>query len=281
MIDRKVALITGASSGVGQSTARLLSENNYSVYGTSREPAKAGTLPGVEIVPLDVRSDESVRVCVDAVMSRAGRVDVLINNAGYELAGALEELSLDEARVQFETNFFGVVRMINSVLPVMRRQNSGRIVNVGSLSGVSAIPFLGMYSATKFALEGYSEALRQELKPFNIHVSLTEAGFLNTPMMSHRQVAVNPIAAYDTWRSRALMSIRSQEENAPGAELVARTLFAIVSSTRPRLRYLIGPQAKSVARLRRFLPAPLFESGVRRTFSLDKDSDVSSTTPGA
>src|SRR5215467_11123678 len=124
------------------------------------------------MLPLDVRADNSVRACVDAVFSRMGRLDVLINNAGYELAGALEELSAEEARAQFETNFFGVVRMVDAVLPLMRRQNRGQIISVGSLSGVSAIPFLGIYSASKFALEGYSEALRHEVKPFNIQVSL-------------------------------------------------------------------------------------------------------------
>ena len=128
----------------------------------------------------------------------------LINNAGYELAGALEELSSEEARAQFETNFFGVVRMVNAVLPHMRQQRRGHIINVSSLTGLTAIPFLGIYSASKFALEGYTEALRQEVKPFNIQVSLTEAGFLRTPMMNHRQVGARRMTEYDPWRQRAL-----------------------------------------------------------------------------
>jgi len=238
--------------------------------GTSRNPAQAEGIPGVEMLPLDVRADDSVRACVAAVSSRGGRLDVLINNAGHELAGALEELSADEARAQFETNFFGVVRMVNAVLPMMRRQKRGHIINVGSLSGLSPIPFLGIYSASKFALEGYTEALRHEVKPFNIHVSLTEAGFLKTPMMNHRQVGANRITDYDPWRQRALAAIQANEERAPGPDLVAETLLRIVSSRSPRLRYLIGQQATSIARLRRFLPAALFEQGVRRTFSLDR-----------
>jgi short-subunit dehydrogenase len=129
------------------------------------------------MLPLDVRAEDSVRECVEAVMNRSGRLDVVINNAGYELAGAVEELSSEEARAQFETNFFGVVRMVNAVLPRMRQQQRGHIINVSSLSGLTAIPFLGIYSASKFALEGYPEALRQEVKPFNIQVSLTEAVF--------------------------------------------------------------------------------------------------------
>ena len=196
MSDQRVVLITGASSGVGQSTARLLSRRNYKVFGTSRSPASAEPNPGVEMLPLEVRADDSVRACVDAVSSRGGRIDVLINNAGYELAGALEELTAEEIRAQFETNFFGVVRMVNAVLPTMRRQKQGHIINVSSLAGVAPIPFLGMYSATKFALEGYTEALRHELKPFNIQVSMTEAWFLKTPMMRNRQTATNRITEY-------------------------------------------------------------------------------------
>ncbi len=271
MSDQKVVLITGASSGVGQSTARLLSQHGYRVVGTSRNPVSAEPIPSVEMLALDVRADDSVRGCVDAVFSRAGRLDVLINNAGYELAGALEELSAEEARDQFEANFFGVVRMVNAVLPYMRQQARGHIINVSSLSGLSAIPFLGIYSASKFALEGYTEALRHEVKPFNIQVALTEAGFLRTPMMHHRQVAANRLTHYDLWRERALKAIRASEEKGPGPELVAQTLFQIVSSPTPRLRHLIGRQAKSIARLRRFLPAGLYEQGVRSTFSLDRN----------
>src|SRR5262245_42134787 len=189
MDDQKVVLITGASSGVGQSTARLLSQSGYRVFGTSRNPAAAKAIPDVQMFALDVRSDASVSACVTAVANQAGRIDVLVNNADYEMAGALEETSLEETKAQFETNFFGVVRIVQAVLPSMRRQKEGRIINVSSLSGVSSIPFMGIYSASKFALEGYTEALRMELRPFNIHVSLTEAGFLKTPMVDKRQGA--------------------------------------------------------------------------------------------
>src|SRR5215510_11032124 len=165
MTDERVVLITGASSGVGRSTAGLLSQRGYRVFGTSRHPGAAGPTPAVELLPLDVRADDSVRQCVEAVVNRTGRLDVLINNAGYELAGALEELSSEEARAQFETNFFGVVRMVNAALPLMRKQKHGHIVNVSSLTGLTAIPFLGIYYASKFALEGYTEALRHEVRP--------------------------------------------------------------------------------------------------------------------
>jgi len=133
-----------------------------------------------------------------------------------------------------------------------------------------ATPFMGIYSASKFALEGYTEALRRELKPFGIHVSLTEAGFLKTPMMNNRQIGAHRMTEYDPWRQRALSAIRASEQKAPGPELVADVLLEIMSSPTQRLRYLIGQQAKSVARLRRFLPAGMFEQGVRRSFSLDR-----------
>ena len=144
--NQKVILITGASSGVGQSTARLLSQKGYKIFGTTRNPASAEAIPDVEMMPLDVRSDDSVAACVKAVADEAGRIDVLVNNAAYELAGAIEEISIDEAKAQFETNFFGIVRMVQAILPSMRQHRQGQIINVSSLSGVSS-PFMGIYSA--------------------------------------------------------------------------------------------------------------------------------------
>src|SRR5262249_26434893 len=155
---------------------------------------------------------------------------------------------------QFETNFFGVVRMVNAVLPVMREQRAGQIINISSLVGLSPAPFLGIYSASKFALEGYTEALRHEAKPFNIHVSLVEAGLLKTELQHHRQLAARRIDAYNPWRQRALDAIHTAEEKAPGPELVAATVRQIVERDAPRLRYRIGGQARWVTLLRRFLP---------------------------
>lgn len=270
MSAQRVVLITGASSGAGQSTARLLSQRGYQVFGTSRNPAVAELIPDVEMLALDVRADDSVGPCLDAVTRMAGRLDVLVNNAGYELAGAWEEISVDEAKAQFETNFFGIVRMVKAVLPVMRRQKHGQIITISSLSGISPIPFMGIYSASKFAVEGYTEALRHELKPFGIHVSLIEPGFLHTPMMSHRQVTAERIADYDPWRQRAFDAIRAYEEKGPGPVLVAETVLRIAASKAPRLRYLTGRQARVVTGLRRFLPAGAFEKGARSTFRLDR-----------
>jgi NAD(P)-dependent dehydrogenase (short-subunit alcohol dehydrogenase family) len=269
MSNQKVVLITGASSGAGQATARLLSQKGYQVFGTSRKPSSAEPIPNVEMLVLDVRDDDAVTACVKTVSDQVGHLDVLVNNAGYELAGALEELSLDEAKAQFETNFFGMVRMVKAVLPLMRHQKGGQIINISSLAGLTPIPFMGIYSASKFAVEGYTEALRLEVKPFNIHVSQIEAGFLKTPMMNNRQMATERISVYEPWRQRALDAIRAYEGKGPGPELVAETVLKIIASNRPRLRYVIGQQAKLVSRLRRFLPEGAFEKGSRSTFRLD------------
>src|SRR5262249_53019911 len=182
MSNQKVVLITGASSGVGQSTARLLSQKGYKVFGTSRNPSGAEAIPAVEMLALDVRSDASVSACVTAIVNQVGRVDVLVNNDAYDLAGALEVISLEEAKAQFETNFCGVVRMVTAVLPSMRQQRRGHIINVSSLSGVTSIPYMGIYSASKFAVEGYTEALPLEVQPFNIQISLEETECLKYAM---------------------------------------------------------------------------------------------------
>jgi NAD(P)-dependent dehydrogenase (short-subunit alcohol dehydrogenase family) len=265
----KVVLITGASSGVGQATARLLSEKGCRVFGTSRNPSRAQATSDIEMLTLDVCDDDSVVACVKTVSDRVGRLDVLVNNAGYELAGALEELSLEEAKAQFETNFFGMIRMVKAVMPLMRQQKGGQIINISSLAGLTTIPFMGIYSASKFAVESYTEALRLEVRPFNIHVSQIEPGFLKTPMMNHRQTAAGQISAYEPWRQRALAAIREYEEKGPGPDLVARTVLKIMTSEAPRLRYVTGRQAKFVSGLRRFLPEPAFEMGIRRNFRLD------------
>ncbi len=270
MSNQKVVLITGASSGVGQSTAQLLSEKGYRVFGTSRNPAGAEATSGVEMLALDVRSEDSVAACVNTVFKAAGSIDVLVNNAGYELAGALEEIPLAEARAQFETNFFGVVKMVCAVLPSMRQRKHGRIINVSSFAGISSIPFMGFYSASKFALEGYTGALRMEVSPFNIHVSLAEPAFLKTPMTDHRQVSKAQLQEYGPWRQRAFNAFRDLEQKAPGPESVAKAILKIISSNRPRLHYLIGSQAKILSGLQRFLPEGAYERGKRSTFGLKK-----------
>jgi short-subunit dehydrogenase len=179
---------------------------------------------------------------------------------------------MEEAKAQFETNFFGVVRMTKAVLPFLRRQKQGQVINISSLSGLAPIPFMGMYSASKFAVEGYTEALRLEVKPLNIHVSQIEVGFLKSPMMDKRQVTAERIGDYELWRQRAFKAIRDAEEKGLRPERVAEAVSKIMASPAPRLRYVIGGQANVVSRLRRFFPERAFEMGARSTFRLDRDT---------
>jgi len=269
MSEKKIVLITGVSSGIGQATARLLAKRGFTVFGTSRNPSSIEAMSGVEVLPLDVRSDESVNACVNTLLKKAGRMEILVNNAGYVLGGAIEEATLEQAKAQFETNFFGIVQMVKVVLPIMRKQGSGQIINISSGVGLASLPFVGFYSASKFALEGYSEALRHEVKPFHIRVSLVEPGFIKTNLQRNTQYGIDQISEYDSWRQRASEAARQYEEKAPEPTLVAECVLHIIESKSPRLRYTVGKEAARILRLRRFLPESLFEKGTRRFLHLD------------
>lgn len=269
MPEQKVALITGASSGNGRAIARLLGQRGFQVFGTSRNPSAFEAMSQVEVLPLDVRLDESVKGCVDAVLKRAGRIEILVNNAGYVLGGAIEEATLEQAKAQFETNFFGIVQLVKVVLPIMRRQGNGQIINISSAAGLASLPFVGFYSASKFALEGYTEALRHEVKPFHIRVSLVEPGFIKTNLLSNTQYGNDQISEYDSWRQRASEAARQYMERAPEPTMVAECVLRVIESKSPRLRYTVGKEAGRISRLRRFLPESLFEKGTRSFFHLD------------
>ncbi len=260
-------LVTGASSGIGQATARLLAERGFTVFGTARKPERAQS-QGVTMVALDVRSDESVRACVEHVVAKAGRVDVLVNNAGYAVTGAAEETSVDEAKAQLETNFFGAVRMVNAVLPGMRAARAGKIINISSLAGNTAIPFSAFYSASKFALEGYSESLWYEVRPLGISVSLVEPGFVNTPIGEASPVAAQPLPAYDATRKRMLAKFGQSLAGGIPPEQVARRVLQIVENKAPGLRYRVGAQATWLPRLRNVVPWKVYAAGVRKTFAV-------------
>jgi short-subunit dehydrogenase len=260
-------LVTGASSGIGQATARLLAERGFTVFGTARKP-KSTQSQGVTMVALDVRSDESVRACVAQVVAKAGRVDVLVNNAGYAVTGAAEETSVEEAKAQFETNFFGIVRMVNAVLPGMRAAGAGKIINISSLAGNTAIPFSAFYSATKFAVEGYSEALWYELAPFGINVSLVEPSFVNTPIGEASPVAAHRLPAYDATRKSMLSAFGRSLATGIAPEEVARCVIKIVEHRSPGLRYRVGTQGTWLPRLRNVVPWKVYAAGVRKTFAV-------------
>ena len=214
-IKARIALVTGASSGIGEATAERLAQAGYKVYGTSRRGAQAGKRT-FEMLPLDVTSNESVEAAVSEVMLRHGRIDLLVNNAGFGVAPAgAEESSLDQARSIFETNFFGLVRMTRAVLPHMRRQGSGRIINIGSVLGFLPMPYGALYAATKHAVEGYSESLDHELRTRGIRVSVIEPAYTKTPFDAN---FMQPDAKLDEYREARAGVIRRVNEVMATAE---------------------------------------------------------------
>ena len=241
-----MVLVTGASTGIGASCAAFLQTKGFRVYGGSRSAVSAA---GVEPLTLDVADDGSVARAIETILAREGRLDVLVNNAGFGIAGAIEDTSMDEARAQFEVNFFGVLRMCRAVLPGMRQRKSGYIVNIGSIGGLIAIPFQGFYSASKFALEGFSESLRIEVRPFGIQVVLVEPGDHRTAFTQNRRATRGSAAgsAYRDRFERAIARMASDEQGGPSPEGIAKLLHGILENPQPRLRYTVGPAAQRLA----------------------------------
>jgi NAD(P)-dependent dehydrogenase (short-subunit alcohol dehydrogenase family) len=269
MTEARVVLVTGVSSGIGEATAALLSENGFVVFGTMRRPDEsAGRLPGVKLVALDVCDEESVHACVQSVLARAGRIDALVNNAGLLLAGSLEETSLEESRQIFETNFFGVVRMCSAVLPLLRRQNGGRIVNISSVLGFLAAPYLGAYAASKHAIEGYTETLDHEVRQFGIRALLVEPGFTRTNLGRNSAVIRHPLTAYEGERNRALQSVNESIAKGDDPALVASTVLKALTSAKPSLRYPVGREARILSLLKKYAPSGLLDKGLRKQFGL-------------
>ena len=268
MADGRVVLVTGASSGFGKVVASLLVERGFRVFGTSRQPGRARE-DGFEMLPLDVDSDRSVDACISSVMETAGKVDVLVNNAGYGLTGGVEEVSLAEAKAQFETNFFGVVRTTKAVLPSMRQRKSGQIINMGSIAGTVPVPFEGFYAATKAALFAYSEALRHEVKGFNIKVSVVQPGFFRTNFGNARKMAIETIEAYDGMRRRTLSRLERHLEEGADPKIVAGAVLRIIESPSPRLKYAVGRERRYLL-LKKITPASRFESALRAHWQLEE-----------
>lgn len=268
MNERKVVLVTGVSSGIGRETAQLLAERGFRVFGSARDPRRVDAISGVEMLQLDVTDDASATESVQSVLREAGRLDALVNNAGYALAGALEETSLQEAHEQFETNFFGVLRMVNAVLPAMRAQASGRIVNVSSVVGVIPEPYMGIYVASKHALEGYTETLDHEVRQFGIRVSLVEPGFTRTGLGANGKTTDRVLGAYAAQREQALAFIQEQVRNGAGTRSVAEAIQRALTASSPRLRYRVGRPVRLVIALKWLLPEAIFYRLVRRVFQI-------------
>jgi NAD(P)-dependent dehydrogenase (short-subunit alcohol dehydrogenase family) len=270
--NRRVVLVTGASSGIGLACASHLAGRGFRVYGTSRRAAAGAGAPGdVTMLAADVTDDCSVEQAVAKVLELEGRLDIVVNNAGMGIAGPVENTGIEQAKAQFEVNFFGVLRVCRAVLPAMRNQRSGYIVNIGSIGGILAIPYQSMYSASKFALEGLSEALRMEVRPFGIRVVVIEPGDHKTALTENRQFTETSgaTAAYGPSFAAALAKTAHDEQSGPGPEQIARLLHRIVNQHRPRLRYTIGPAPQRAAVwLKRLMPYSLLEYSMSTYYGL-------------
>ena len=265
----KTALVTGASSGIGEATAERLAMAGYKVYGTSRRGAQAGQR-SFAMLPLDVTSDASVEAAVREVLRLDGRIDLLVNNAGFSVAPAgAEESSIDQARSIFDTNFFGIVRMTRAVVPHMRHQGGGRIINIGSVLGFLPMPYMALYAATKHAIEGYSESLDHELRTMGIRVSVIEPAYTKTQFDAH---LLEPDAKLEEYREvRAALGKKLKEVVAAADEpgVVADVVLKAASAARPKVRYPAGGVASRLRLLRRFAPAGVVDAGIRKDLQLD------------
>jgi len=266
--DLKTALVTGASSGIGETTARLLARSGYRVFGTSRRDAPSRR-DDVEMLPLDVTDDASVATCAAEALRRAGALDLLVNNAGFALIGALEESTTEQAKAIFDTNLFGVMRVTRAVLPAMRARGQGRVVNISSVAGFLPAPFSGLYACTKHALECYSESLDHEVRTFGIRVSLVEPGFIATRIGESMPEPDAKLAAYDRGRMNVAAVFNEALAKAPGPDTVARVVLEAATAKSPQLRYPVRREAATPRVARRLVPTAVFERGFRKQFRLD------------
>ena len=271
----RTALVTGASSGIGQDTARKLQALGYTVYGAARRTDRLRALAadGIHPLPMDVTDDASMSAGVDRILEETGRIDVLVNNAGYGSFGAIEDVPMDEARRQFEVNVFGLARLTQLVAPHMRAQGSGTIINISSMGGKLTTPLGGWYHATKYAVEALSDALRMELRPFGIDVVVVEPGCIRTAWWAiaadHLKATASGSAYADQIRAVAgTMRSESNQRRYSPPEVIARTIGKIVTARRPRTRYAVGFMARPLIAARRILTDRAFDRLIGAAFGL-------------
>jgi NAD(P)-dependent dehydrogenase (short-subunit alcohol dehydrogenase family) len=270
---KKTALVTGASSGIGEATAQRLVMAGYKVYGTSRRPAKTGGRP-FELLPLDVTSDESVAAIVKELLRLEGRIDLLVNNAGFGVAPAgAEESSIEQAQLIFDTNFLGIVRMTRAVVPHMRRQGAGRIINIGSVLGFLPAPYMALYSATKHAVAGYSESLDHELRTRGVRVTVVEPAYTKTQFEANFLEPDSKLDEYREIRASLRKTLTEVMAAADDPGVVADVVLEAAGAARPKLRYTAGVRAGRLRLLRRFAPAGLIDTGIRKDLRLDALTD--------
>jgi short-subunit dehydrogenase len=275
---KQVALITGCSSGIGYETSILLAKNGFKTYATMRNTDKGNKLKEIsdkenldlKIIKLDVTDDYSIKNAINEIVEETDRIDVLVNNAGNNIAGAVEDLSIEEFKEQFETNFFGLIRVTKVVLPIMRKQNSGIIVNLSSIVGKMAIPLNSAYVSSKFAVEGFSESIRYELEDFGIKVILIEPGVIKSNFYENIKMAKNslmdPTSVYQPITQKIFEAFLPMLEYAFPTKIVADAILEAVTSDNPHIRYAVGDDAKSIIEARKELSDKEFEKWVKEGF---------------
>jgi short-subunit dehydrogenase len=261
---QKVALVTGASTGIGRAAAVALLEAGFKVIGTSRDSSKAEPVSGVQLIDLDVASDSSVEQAIAEVVRRHGRIDVLVNNAGIGSSGAAEESSAAQAQRVFDINVFGVIRLTNAVLPIMRARKSGRIVNLSSILGIIPQPYMAVYAASKHAVEGYSESLDHELREFGVRVTLVQPAWTNTSFEANSVRPDRPLPVYAERRKGFEEYMIGQIKDGDDAATVAKAIVAAATDTNPKVRYAGGSRTASASKMRRFVPARIFDQQLRK-----------------
>jgi NAD(P)-dependent dehydrogenase (short-subunit alcohol dehydrogenase family) len=263
----KTAIVTGASSGIGRASAEALARAGFTVFGTSRRTISDGP-DGVTMLTCDVTDAASVAALVSAVLAQTGRIDVLVNNAGLGLLGAAEESSIAQVQALFDVNLFGVMRVTNAVLPVMREQGSGRIINMSSVLGLIPAPYSAHYAATKHALEGYSESLDHEVRAFNVRVSLVEPAYTQSVFDQSALEPDAPLSYYELARANARAVTTGAMEVADLPTVPAQVVVLAATTKRVRARYTAGKVAQRVSTLRRIAPAGLFDKSLRKQMRL-------------
>ena len=277
MTDQKVAIVTGSSGGIGYETALVLARNGFRTYATMRNLEKAKAISDISkseklslhTIKLDVTDEKSVNDAIKTIKSDAGRIDVLVNNAGYGLFGSLEDLLMSEIKAQYETNVFGLIRVTQAVLPIMREQKSGIIVNISSIGGKMAMPLSSPYIGTKFAVEGLSESIAYDLEPFGIKVVIIEPGAIKTNFDTGMVVAQknqNPSSPYYKSMQKLQSSLNSIVKNGTPPTKVAEVILNAITTPNPNLRYTVGEDAALLAQKRKELPDSEFKKLVLEFF---------------
>jgi len=262
-----VVIVTGVSSGIGRAAAEKFARRGCQVFGTVRSIATTTPLPGVEFIEMDVRGDASVQRAIEFVIHQAGSIDVLVNNAGMSLIGAVEETTPGEAASLFDTNVLGILRTTRAVLPHMRAQRQGRIVNVSSVLGFLPAPYMGLYSASKHAVEGLSETLDHEVRQFGVRVTLVAPSFTKTNLEANSPRVKSIIAAYDNECNLVARAVADSVDGAPEPSVVAGTIVDAALGAW-RMRHIPAGQASWLSKLRRFLPAGPVDASLRKTLGL-------------